>query len=178
MMKVIKRAMSSIKPYFQNPRVNDETVKALKKSINRYGFNVPLVLDRDGVLVTGHARYKALLEMGVKDAYVTIADNLTPSQARQYRIVDNKTQEISEWETDKLSLEINEIGTWDTAMAFFDDTQVGEIFNFDTQELHLGGEIEPNDTPPIVEDTQNIVQATGRKILCPFCDCEDVTRIR
>ncbi len=176
-MKVIIKPLDEIKPYYNNPRVNDETVKALEKSIKRYGFNVPLVLDKHGIIITGHARYKALSNLKMHSAYVVIAEDLTPDQARQYRIVDNKTQEMTEWETGKLMLEIAEIGSWDNAMDFFSDTGVGAIFGFEPEEIDLDEPIAPILTAPIVSTTSTTVTRTERKVVCPFCDCEDVTRV-
>lgn len=101
--------LSSIKPYWRNARKNDKTVDALKKSIKKYGFNQPLVLDPNYVIITGHARYKALTQLEYTEAPCVIAD-LDEQKAKEYRIADNKTHEMTIWDNNSLMLELREIG--------------------------------------------------------------------
>lgn len=113
--------LTEIIPYENNPREYAATVPALKESIQRYGYNVPIVVDADHVIITGHARRQALVELGYEEAMVIVAD-LTPEKAREWRLIDNKAGEQSTWDRDKLVAELRTLeGKMD---AFFDDTEL------------------------------------------------------
>lgn len=137
-----------IKPYWRNPRKNQKTVDALIASITKYGFNVPLVLDRNYVIITGHARYKALLSLGWNDVPCIISE-MNEQQAKEYRIADNKTSEISEWDKAQLDAEIREIGEMDFLKDFFAGEDIIGKFSF-------GGINDFNITPNTVEKNRNI----------------------
>ena len=94
-MKIETRPITSIKPYDQNPRINDSAVAAVASSIREFGFRQPIVLDKDGVIVVGHTRWKAAQQLGLTEVPVHVALDLTPEAARAYRIADNKTGEIA-----------------------------------------------------------------------------------
>lgn len=101
--------LAEVKPYWRNPRVNAESVEAVRTSIERYGYQQPIVVDDDGVIVAGHTRYKALIELGVEKVSVVVASHLTQEQAREYRIADNAAAEASTWDLDALIAELREI---------------------------------------------------------------------
>src|SRR3954449_12529170 len=105
-MKITQMPLSEIKPYPGNPRLNDNAVDAVAKSLREFGFRVPLVLDADLVIVCGHTRYKAAVKLGMPTVPVHIAKDLTPDQIRAYRIADNKTAEAAEWDNDLLPIEL------------------------------------------------------------------------
>jgi len=102
------RDISTIKPYWRNPRKNSAAIDALTKSIETYGFNVPILVDLEGVIIAGHTRYKAALKIGL-DAIPCVTLDLPPEKAKEYRIVDNRTSELTEWDLDLLIPEIREI---------------------------------------------------------------------
>ena len=108
-MQVIDIEVGKLMPYWHNPRKNDGTVEKLTKSIKKYGFNVPLVVNKDMVLITGHARLKAAKKLGLLTVPCVIVD-LTEEQAKKYRIADNKIQESTEWNEEALFKELREIG--------------------------------------------------------------------
>jgi len=108
-METVEIPIDKIVPYWHNPRKNDATVTRLCNSIKEYGFNVPLVLNKDYVVITGHARLKAAKQLGLASVPCVIV-NLTDEQAKKYRIADNKIQELSEWDEDALLKELREIG--------------------------------------------------------------------
>jgi DNA modification methylase len=105
-MKIEERPTESIKPYESNPRRNDAAVSAVAESIRLYGFRQPIVVDDHGVIVVGHTRWKAAKHLGLETVPVHVAEDLTPEQARAYRIADNKLAEISEWDDDLLRAEL------------------------------------------------------------------------
>lgn len=122
--------VASITPYKDNPRINDETVPYLKNSIQRFGFKVPLVIDKDGTVVTGHTRLKAALELGMERVPCVRADDLTAEQIKAFRLVDNKVAELSSWDYEALDGEmksLEELGfdMGDFGFAPFDDSEFG-----------------------------------------------------
>lgn len=108
-MNVVNVDINKIIPYWNNPRNNEGTVPRLMESIKSYGFNVPLVVNKDYVVITGHARLKCARKLGMKEVPCVIV-NLTDEQAKKYRIADNKIQELSSWNEEELFKELREIG--------------------------------------------------------------------
>lgn len=100
---------NQLKPYDNNPRHNDGAVDAVANSIREFGFRQPIVVDRDGVIVVGHTRWKAAIKLGLTEVPVHVASELTPEQARAYRLADNRTAELAEWDKDALRVEIGEL---------------------------------------------------------------------
>lgn len=117
-MEIISKRLDELKPYADNPRKNDGAVDALAESIKEFGFLVPVVIDADGEIVAGHTRYKAARMLGLEEVPCIIADDLTEEQITAYRLVDNKTQELSGWDFAKLISELREL-TKDFDMSLF-----------------------------------------------------------
>lgn len=106
--EIIMRPINTIRPYVRNPRRNNKTVDLLTKLIPKVGFNVPLVIDDKGIIVKGHARFTAAIRLGMKElpCIITHAD---ADAIKADRITDNKISEFSEWVTNDLMAEINEL---------------------------------------------------------------------
>ena len=115
-MEIIERKVSELIPYENNPRLNDAAVDYVANSIKTFGFKVPIVLDKDGVIVAGHTRWKAAKKLKMKTVPCVIADDLTPEQVKAFRLADNKVGELAGWDFEKLDLELEEI---DLDMAEF-----------------------------------------------------------
>ena len=105
-MQVEMRPISSIRPYENNPRLNDAAVDAVAASIKEFGFRQPIVVDEQGVIIVGHTRYKAAFKLGLETVPVHVAKGLTPAQAKAYRLADNQTATMSQWDEGKLPLEL------------------------------------------------------------------------
>jgi DNA modification methylase len=105
-MHIEVRPINSIRPYENNPRVNDAAVDAVAASIQKFGFRQPIVVDSDGVIVVGHTRFKAALQLGLTQVPVHVAHELTPAEAKAYRIADNQTATLSSWDDFKLPHEL------------------------------------------------------------------------
>ena len=105
-MTVVERKLTEIKPYERNPRRNDDAVKYVKRSIEEFGFKVPIVIDKEGTIVAGHTRYKAAKQLKMKTVPCVIADDLTEEQIRAFRLADNKTAEFAEWDFPLLNEEL------------------------------------------------------------------------
>lgn len=119
-MNIIEMRLADIKPYEKNPRKNDNAVQYVAESISQFGFKVPIVIDKDNVIVCGHTRYKASIELGLEKVPCIIADDLTEEQIKAYRLADNKVAEQAGWDFDLLSGELADILSIDMADFGFD----------------------------------------------------------
>ena len=100
------KKIADIHAYENNPRKNDNAVDAVAASIKNFGFKQPIVIDKNNVIVAGHTRVKAALKLGLSEVPCVIADDLTDEQVKAFRLADNKTAELAEWDLDKLSEEL------------------------------------------------------------------------
>jgi len=128
-LKVELRNIDTIQPYPKNPRQNDGAVAAVARSIQEFGWRQPVVLDKDGVIVAGHTRWKAAKQLGLTKIPVHVAADLTPEQARSYRIADNATAAISEWDMDLLPIELLELKDLnvDLSLLGFDEDELSRL---------------------------------------------------
>lgn len=101
--------IGDIIPYEKNPRKNDDAVKYVAESIKQFGFKVPIVIDKNNVIVAGHTRYKASKKLGLKEVPCIVADDLTEEQIKAYRLADNKVAELAEWDDYLLGEELDGI---------------------------------------------------------------------
>jgi DNA modification methylase len=105
-------------------------VDAVAASIREFGFRQPIVVDAEGVIICGHTRYKAALKLGLEKVPVHVAKDLTPEQIKAYRIADNKTAELSEWNYDLLPIELGELAAcnYDLGLLGFDQDELAKLF--------------------------------------------------
>ncbi len=108
-MEIRTLPISELKPYERNPRKNNNAVDAVANSIRTFGFKVPIVIDADNVIVCGHTRYKAALKLGLDSVPCIVADDLSPEQVKAFRLVDNKTAELAEWDGALLADELKSL---------------------------------------------------------------------
>lgn len=107
-MKIENKKLENIIPYGFNNRIhNDTQIERIARSIKEFGFNQPIVIDEDGVILVGHGRLEAAKSLGLTDAPTLTIKNLSEEQKRAYRILDNKLQNDSEWEFENLSTELD-----------------------------------------------------------------------
>lgn len=151
-MNIIYKKLEDLKPYANNPRFNDDAVEYVKKSIDEFGFKVPIIIDTNGEIIAGHTRYKASIELGLKEVPCIIADDLTENQIKQFRLVDNKVAEQSSWNFDLLSEELEDI-----------DIDMSE-FGFE--------KIEDIDIDSFFEDSEEKKEEKKETITCPYCNKE------
>ena len=111
--KIILKSVDEIIPYANNPRRNDKAVDAVAESIKQFGFKQPIVIDGGGVVVCGPTRLKAAKKLGIKTVPCIVADDLTPEQIKAYRLADNKTAELAEWDMELLPLELDDLQEFD-----------------------------------------------------------------
>lgn len=149
--------------YINNPRNNEDAVDKIASSIKEYGFNVPIVLDSDNVIICGHTRYLASKKLGIAEIPCIYANHLTPAQVKAYRIADNKTSEFAKWEDDLLAIELEQLQelNYDLDLTGFEDWETEHLLNpvsdEDLQEFFV--DREPKEKEP-------------KKIKCPLCNGE------
>lgn len=152
-MKVVMKKIGEIKPYEKNPRNNEASIGYVANSIQKFGFWSPIAIDKDNIIVAGHTRYEAAIRLGLDKVPTVKADDLTDEEVRAYRLVDNKTAELSEWDFDKLKEELSKCDSFQMA-----------DFGFSIDEIVKENVIESGG----VEEKE----APEKKIVCPRCGHE------
>jgi len=137
--------ISAIKPYPGNPRQNDSAVDAVAASLREFGFRQPIVVDQDGVIICGHTRWKAAQKLGLEKVPVHVAKDLSPAQIKAYRIADNQTATIAEWDFDLLPIELAELQglDFDLGLLGFDQDELAKILQTEAQD----GLCDPDEIP-------------------------------
>lgn len=148
-IKMIK--VDNLKPYENNPRFNDDAVENVANSIKEFGFKVPIVIDKDNVIVAGHTRYKASMELGLKEVPCIVADDLNEEQVKAFRLADNKVSEKASWNYELLDLELDDIKELDMEELGFVNIDI----NWDD-----------------VEDLtdENYKEPESNRLQCPICN--------
>ena len=144
-MKIELRSITDIKPYPNNPRINDDAVDTVAGSIKEFGFRQPIVVDSDSVIICGHTRFKAAKKLGLEKVPVHVAQDLSPEQIKAYRIADNKTAELAEWNYDLLPIELADLQScnFDLGLLGFDQDELAKLLNPELNE----GLTDPDDIP-------------------------------
>jgi DNA modification methylase len=106
-------------------------VDAVVASIREFGFLQPMVIDKAGVIIAGHTRYKAALKLGLKKVPVIVAKDLTPEQIKAYRVADNQASDLSDWNYDLLPIEISELQEkeYDLSLLGFDPDELAKLLD-------------------------------------------------
>lgn len=120
-MKIVEMKVADLIPYERNPRHNDEAVDYVAESIKQFGFNVPIVIDKDNTVVCGHTRLKAAKKLKIKTVPCVVKDDLTDEEIRAYRLADNRSAEKATWDIELLDMELAEIETIDMGLLGFDE---------------------------------------------------------
>ena len=169
-MDILNLGLEEIKPYEKNPRNNDNAVDAVAASIREFGFKVPIIIDKDNIIVAGHTRYKAAKKIGLKTVPCIKADDLTDEQVKAFRLADNKVAEQAEWDFDLLNEELETI------------TMDMEQFGFDLPEEETQTEIIEDDVPDVPEEPKSkygqVYQLGNHRLMCgDSTKKEDVDRL-
>lgn len=128
-LKIVYKKLDDLTPYENNPRLNDGAVDAVAKSIEEFGFKVPIVIDKDGVIVAGHTRLKAAKQLAINEAPCIIADDLSEEELKAFRLADNKVSELAGWDWDKLEEELEKLKLSDIDMEEL-GFEEGEVLDF------------------------------------------------
>ena len=157
--------IDTVKPYIYNPRVNDQAVDAVARSIEEFGFRSPIVVDESKTIINGHTRLKAAKQLGLEQVPVLVADDLTEEQVRAFRLADNKTAELAEWDDDMLEEELSLLDDIDMSEFGFEEiveeleveedegfddelpkeprAQVGDVYKLGGSRLVCGDSLDP-----------------------------------
>lgn len=144
-----------IKPYLENPRQNKNAINVVKKSLQEFGFQQPLVLDKDNIVVAGHTRLEAAKQLNIKEVPCIIADNLSEERIKAYRIMDNKSAEYASWDLELLTQELNDLikMDFDLELTGFSDDELDDLgLNYNLDEFVEKGLSDEDEVPEISED--------------------------
>jgi DNA modification methylase len=108
-MKVKTVSIESVFPYANNPRKNEDAIEKVARSIEEFGWQQSIVVDKNMVVIVGHTRLLAAKSLGLNEVPIHVADKLTDRQVKAYRLADNRTNEYASWDIDLLGLEIREL---------------------------------------------------------------------
>lgn len=144
---IVTMPIKDIHPYEGNPRINDDAVEAVAASIREFGFRNPIIVDKDMVIIAGHTRYKAAKSMKMKEVPVIVADDLSDEQVRAYRLADNKTGELAEWNFDMLDSELAEIADIDMSQFGFDPSEIEDALTNSGEIVEDDFDAEPPEEP-------------------------------
>ena len=122
--KIIQKKRTDLIPYEKNPRKNEKAIDKVAASIREFGFKVPIIIDKDGVVAAGHTRLLAAEQLGLEEVPCIIADDLTDEQIKAFRLADNKTAEFSEWDFELLTEELQDITDIDYSEFGFDLSKI------------------------------------------------------
>ena len=109
MIKIIEKDINELVPYENNARINDKAVDVVANSIEEFGFKQPIIIDKNNVIIAGHTRQKAAQKLGITKVPCIVADDLTEEQIKAFRIADNSSAQVAEWDMDKLMKELDTI---------------------------------------------------------------------
>ena len=130
-MDVVDLPLEQIIPYARNPRRNEQAIATVAASIQEFGWRQPIVVDEAMVVLAGHTRLEAARKLGFKTAPVHVAKGLTASQARAFRIMDNRSGENAEWDKDLLNLELADLleADFDLGLTGFTEDEVNALMS-------------------------------------------------
>ena len=128
-MNITDVKIDDITPYHDNPRVNTDAINVVKKSLSEFGFQQPLVLDKNNVIIVGHTRFAAAKELGFENVPCYVADNLSEDKIKAYRIMDNKSAEYASWNYGLLTKEITDLleNDYDLEFTGFTDVELEDM---------------------------------------------------
>lgn len=137
--------LERVKPYERNPRINDSAVDSVAASLREFGFRQPIVVDAEGIIIVGHTRLKAAQKLGLAQVPVHVATDLAPAQIQAYRIADNQTATIADWNFDLLPLELADLqaANFDLGLLGFDQDELTKLLAPDGTE----GLTDPDEVP-------------------------------
>lgn len=161
-MEIVDKKVSELIPYENNPRKNDKAVPAVAKSIQKFGFKVPIVIDKNNIIVNGHTRLKAAKKLGLETVPCIVADDLTPEQIRAFRLADNKVGEIATWDDDKLEEELTEL----TGIIDMQDFGFEDFFSKDAQETVQPGDDDVKEPAAVFVKPGDLWVLGRHKLLC------------
>lgn len=157
-LKVEQWPIERLIEYARNPRHNDDVIPQMKAAIQEFGFRIPIVAKSDGTVVDGHLRLKAAREMGLTEVPVALADELTDTQVKAFRLLANQSANWAKWDTELLKLEIEDLklAEFDVEMIGLDSRLIHPVEEFHLDDFFESGVDAPKEKKP-------------KMIKCPHC---------
>lgn len=155
-MNIIEKKLSDIFEYENNPRNNENAVDFVAESIKQFGFKVPILIDKDNVIICGHTRYKAAKKLGLKKVPCIMADDLDEEQVKAFRLADNKVAEKAKWDFELLKQEIEQIDGFTITDFGFSSIESINLDGYGGTSSETDPDEEPQEEEP-------------EKQQCPFC---------
>lgn len=152
-MKVVYKKIEELIEYKNNPRVNKDAVQYVANSIKQFGFSVPILIDKNNVIIAGHTRKLAAKQLNMKQVPCVVKDELTDEQVKALRIADNKVQEFSYWNDDLLVDELDSLLKIDMSLFGFSDDWEDDEFDYSQ----------------FFEEQEDSKEKESKLIVCPHC---------
>jgi hypothetical protein len=170
-------SLDKLIPYWRNPRKNDVAVEKVMESIKKYGYQAPILVDKEMVIIAGHTRYQALKQLGHTKVTVVVTD-MPAKKAKEYRVIDNKTSEYASW-TDDLMLELKEFTDAHTLDVFFPNIKLETNFGDLTapvtmQDMERAEAKLDNQIPSVANAAADQAKIV---VTCPYCT-ETITLLK
>ena len=160
MINIIEKDINELVPYENNARINDKAIDIVANSIQEFGFKNPCIIDKNNVLVAGHTRVEACKKLGITKVPCIVDDDLTEEQIKAFRIADNSSAQVAEWDMDKLQQEIQDLN--------FDFYELGLQEQLD----EIANSLVKLETKDNEYDNQELKENTTKFHICPNCGCE------
>jgi len=179
-VKVELRDIDSVRPYESNPRINDQAVDAVAASLREFGFRQPIVVDEAGVIIVGHTRWKAAKKLGLAKVPVHVARDLSPEKVRAYRIADNQTNTLAEWNYELLPIELKDLqgAEFDLGLLGFDAEALAKLLDSGVQEGHCDPDEVPAPPDEALTRPGDLWILGNHRLLCgDSSKAEDVDRL-
>lgn len=174
-MQIVEKKITELKAYEKNPRKNDKAVAPVAESIKEFGFKIPIIIDNDNVIIAGHTRLMAAKKLGMKTVPCIVADDLTPEQIKAFRVADNSTAQIAEWD---LSLLKDELMDLDFDMSLFGlEKEIKDIERIFAPEI-IEDEVPEVDENNTITKLGDIWKLGRHRLMCgDSTDSEDVQKL-
>lgn len=165
-MDVVMMKLEDLVPYENNPRINEPAIGAVVESIRNFGWQQPIIVNSENVIISGHTRYEAAKKMGLNEVPVVIACELSEEQEIAFRIADNKTAEIAEWDFDVLKEEMDELAEMGESLldTAFTEDEIKRIYGDGAIESKIDGKESGSDGSGKTDKSESII--------CPRCGFE------
>jgi len=136
-MKIKNVAINTVVPYARNPRQNQAAISKVAASIKEFGWQQPIVVDSEMVVIAGHTRLAAAQSLGMDKVPIVVAEDLTPAQVKAYRLADNRVSQEAEWDHDLLTLELQDLlgEEYDLDLTGFSDDELAALLAEETEGL-------------------------------------------
>ncbi len=174
-LQVCSWPIAKVIPYARNSRkIPERAVDKVAASIREFGWRVPIVVDRDGVIICGHTRLLAARKLGAREVPVHVAENLTPAQVKAYRLMDNRSHQETDWDLELLGPELQELRNldFDLSLTGFDDRELDDFL------ADPGDDDRANQVPPLPDEPVSMPGDVwlmgGHRLICGDCTKADI----